>query len=107
MAASVAPKKMGRRTRESGYPVRRGLSINRKCSGILDHPLARMMTAVLFNSPPRLKEIPQQRRRLALTDRRLDLGDMMASRRREEPHAGLDGAALGIGRAVIQPPYSR
>ena len=32
--------------REAGHPVRRSLSIHRDCSGILDHPLSRAMTAV-------------------------------------------------------------
>ena len=30
---------------KAGYPVRRGLAIDRNSSGILDHPLARVMTA--------------------------------------------------------------
>src|SRR6202166_5463299 len=35
-----------RHTREGGYPVRRGFSALSEVSGILDHPLSRMMTAV-------------------------------------------------------------
>src|ERR1700682_3076911 len=62
---------------------------------------------IAYSSPSRLEELPPQRGRLALTDRGIDLGDVMTGRRREEPHAGLHRAALGIGRAVVQPPYPR
>src|SRR5205085_11685841 len=37
---------LGRHTRESGYPVRRGFPVYCYCAGILDHPLSRMMTVV-------------------------------------------------------------
>ena len=53
------------------------------------------------------EKLPQQSRRLALADRGIDLRRVMAGRRRKEPHAGLDRAALGVGRAVIEPPDPR
>ncbi len=52
----------------------------------------RMLTAVpesriASTSPPRPEELPQQRRGFALADRGINLGDVMAGRRGEEPHA--------------------
>jgi hypothetical protein len=47
------PHSTSRHARESGYPLRRGPSVNRGTSGILDHPLSRMMTA-LFDLHPAL-----------------------------------------------------
>src|SRR5947207_809062 len=58
-------------------------------------------------SPPRLEKIPQQRCRLALADPAIDLRHVVAGRRSKEPPARFYRAALGIGRAVIQPPYPR
>src|SRR2546423_1151952 len=58
-------------------------------------------------SPPRLEKIPQQRCRLALADPGIDLRHVVAGWRSKEPHARFYRAALGIGRAVIQPPYPR
>src|SRR5258708_35427857 len=53
---------------------------------------------------PHLEKLLEQARRLGLTHRGIDLGDMMTGRRRKEPHAGIDRAALRIGGAGIEPP---
>src|SRR5260370_28572519 len=49
----------------------------------------------LWLSPPRAKEILQQRRRLGLADAAIDLGPVQAGGRGEKAHAALDRAALG------------
>src|SRR5262249_14255562 len=61
----------------------------------------------VFTAWPRLEELLQHRRRLLLADRRIDLRHMMAGRRGEEAHTGLDRAALRIGRAIIEPADTR
>src|SRR5216110_1385587 len=58
-------------------------------------------------SPPRLEKIPQQRCRLALADPGIDFRHVVTGRRGEESHTRFHRATLGVGRAVIQPPYSR
>ena len=57
--------------------------------------------------PPHLEKLLEQRRRLGLPDRGIDLRHVMAGRLGKEPHAGIHRAALGIGGAVIQPPDPR
>src|SRR5690606_14148407 len=52
---------------------------------------------------PVLEESAQQRRRRLLADAGIDLWPMQALRLIENPRAVLDRAALGIGRAVIEP----
>ena len=53
--------------------------------------------------PPRLEKVLQHRGGLALADGRIYLRDVVAGGRTEEPHAGIDRAALGVARAVIEP----
>src|SRR3954470_810513 len=53
---------------------------------------------------PRLEEVLQQPRRLALADAAIDLGRVMAGRLVEEPDSVLDGASLGVMGREIDPP---
>src|SRR5690242_6823010 len=62
-----------------------------------------VMTAEKVGLPPRPKKVLQQRRRLALADRRIDLRRVVAGGLAEEPHPGLDRATLRVGRAIIEP----
>src|SRR5450755_675047 len=57
--------------------------------------------------PPHPEKILQQGRRLGFTDGRVHLRHMMAGWLPEEPHAGFHRAALGVGRAVIEPADAR
>ena len=96
-----------RHAREGGQPVRRGLSIDHSVSGILDHPPSRDDDSAGLGAtclPPHLEKLLEQRRRLGLADRRIDLRHVVAGRLGKEPHAGIHRAALGIGGAVIEPP---
>src|SRR4051794_20880703 len=54
-------------------------------------------------SPPHLEKLLEQRRRFGLAYGRINLRHVVAGRLRKEPHAGIHRAALGIGRAVIEP----
>jgi len=53
--------------------------------------------------PSRSKKRLQHRRSLALANGRVHLRHMVAGGGGIEPHTGIDGAALGICRAVIEP----
>src|SRR5205085_9208474 len=57
--------------------------------------------------PPRSEEIFEQARGFRVADAAIDFRPMMAGGRGKEPHAVLDRAALGIGRAVIEPADAR
>ena len=56
---------------------------------------------------PHLEKLPQQRRRLSLAHRRINFRRVVAGRGCKEPNAGFHAAALGVRRAVIQPPDPR
>ena len=57
--------------------------------------------------PSHPEKLLQQCRGLGFADRGIDLGHVMAGFRCKEAHAGIDRAALGVGRAVIEPPDPR
>src|SRR5690242_800454 len=68
---------------------------------------ASLMRATAPTLPPLPEKLPQQRRRDAFTQPRIDLRRVMAGGAAEEPHAALDRAALGVGGAVIEPADAR
>ena len=57
--------------------------------------------------PPRLKEIPQQHRRLVFADGRIHLRPSDGRSARKESDAGLHRAAFRVSCAVIEPPNPR
>src|SRR5436190_18139182 len=73
-------------------------------SGILDHPLSRMMTVIGAELPPHPEKFPHQRCRFALADGGIDFRHVMTGGRRKEPHAGIHSPDLGIGGAAREPP---
>src|SRR5260370_166595 len=60
-----------------------------------------------MRAPPLPEKLLQQRRRLAFADRGIDLRCVVAGGGGKEAHAGLDRAALGVGRAEIEPADAR